>query len=177
MGHDVSGERFVEESERTPHPILHEGLGEAAAEFLRVGGDLVAEFEVVLEAGSFVESPGRTDRPGLTADPLLLVSLRRPPFAGGVEILQPEADGVDLTVALGALGLLLVGGEAFAGGEELVFEAIQLRYVRRGRGRWFMQQLAKDPGTSFDWAGIPAVAAHGQDGGHAEQSAARRILG
>jgi hypothetical protein len=64
--------------------------------------------------------------------------------------------------------LLLVSGETLAGRQELVFESAQLRDVRRGGGRRFVEELAKDPSAAFDRAGIATVATHGEDCSHPE---------
>ena len=94
------------------------------------------------------------------------------PFACGIEVFEAEADGVDLAVALQALRLLLVRNEAVMWADGLGGETVELRHIGRC-GRWrIVQQLAQHPGTALDGAGAFAIAAHGEDGGHAEQSTA-----
>ena len=80
-------------------------------------------------------------------------------------------------MALGALGGLLVEGNAFAGGEWFPPEAVDLGNVGRSRRGRIMQEFAQHPGAAFDGAGLLAVAAHGEDGGHTQKPAPGRALG
>ena len=66
---------------------------------------------------------------------------------------------------------------ALAHGEQFAVEARELRDVRRRGRRRVVEQLAQHPRAALDGAGVLAVAAHREDGRHAEQSAARRTGG
>src|SRR5258707_355993 len=93
------------------------------------------------------KSPNVHDRSreGWEARGLGLVGVLGAPLAGGIEVFQAEADGIDLAVAARALRLLLVGEHALAHVEQLAVETRELWHVRRrGRGR-VVQQLAQDP--------------------------------
>jgi hypothetical protein len=170
--HDVIGEGGIGEAVGTAEGILDEGFGEAAGEVFALGGDEVAELEVVLEGGAVVELAAGVDGPGFLADAALFEGLLGAPFAGGVEVFEAEADEVDLAMSLQALRLFLMGEEALAGVEQLVFESRDLRHIRRCGRWWVVEEFAQDPGPALDGAGALAVAAHGEDGGHAEQAAA-----
>ena len=115
----------------------------------------------------------RVDRPGLLRvghgfAGLIhdLVAVLGAPLADGVEVLQSEADRIDLAVAARALRLLLVGEKALARREDLARETSDLGDVgRRGRRR-IVKELAQDPGASLDRAGVVAVPPHEADRRH-----------
>ena len=147
-------------------------------------GDDVAQAEVVLKRGTVVERGGGIDGPGLLGLRIGFpagigrhVAVLRPPLADGVEILQAEADGVDLAMAARALRILLMRLHPLAGGEHLAREAGERRDIRRRGRRRIVEELAQDPRAAFDRAGVLAVAAHEMNGRHPQQSAARRVLG
>jgi len=91
--HDVGREGFVRKAEGSSQRILDQCFRETACEVLGLGGDEVAQLEVVFESGAFVEGGGRVDGPGLEAVPRgAAVSVEGmeavfgAPFAGGVEV-------------------------------------------------------------------------------------------
>ena len=62
------------------------------------------------------------------------------------------------------------------GGEHLASQPGQGRHVSRGGRRRIIEQFAQHPDPALHRAGMFPVAAHGQDGGHAEQPTPVRIL-
>lgn len=117
----MRGQIRIREAVGSSKAIFDQGFRVTVGECLWLIGNPVSEFPVIIEFRAFMEGATGVDGPVFAPADGLGVGFGRPPFAGGVEVLQSEADGVDLPVALGALGLLLVRGEAFARGENLVF--------------------------------------------------------
>ena len=137
--------------------------------------DNVAQLVVGPKRRALVQGSRRFDRPCFAGLPRPLIGVFRAPLAGGVEVLQAVADGVDFAVAAGALWLLLVRDESFTGGEHLVFKPAELRHVR---GRWWrrvVKQFAQHPRPALDGAGVLSIATHAMDSGHPKQPSARRI--
>jgi hypothetical protein len=108
-GDDLVSQIFIGEPEGAAEAIANQVLGEAAGEVGFAVGDDVPQLEVVVELGTVVELVGRIDWEDIFAVPFFGA-----PLAGGVEVLQSEADRIDLAVAAGALGLLHVGGKLLA---------------------------------------------------------------
>ena len=141
---DVVEKGFIAEAAEAPEAVFEKGGGEAACEGFGLGGDVIAQGEVVGEGWPFVEHTGGIDFPGFLGvwDGFALVvedlkSVLGAPETCGVEVFETEADGIDFTVAAGALGELLVRLRTLAGGEEFACETGKLRDVggrRRRRG-------------------------------------------
>ena len=106
--HHRRGEVFVRETEGASEGVFDEGFGEAAGEGVGLCGDEVAQLEVVFEGGAVVEGGGARSGPSFFDSALFKVVLGAP-FAGGVEVFEAEADGVDLAVAARALSCLCLG--------------------------------------------------------------------
>ena len=100
---------FIRESEGTAQSVFDQVFGESAGEVYFSVGDDVAEFVIIGERRAVVKGAGGIDRPGLSFLPFSSGMVRGAPLAGGVEIFQSEADGVDLAMATGALGFCLMG--------------------------------------------------------------------
>ena len=68
-----------------------------------------------------MEGAGGVDFPSLVCPPTLsnfsAIDSGRPPFTRSVKVLETEANWIDLAVATGALSLLLMGTESFAGSD------------------------------------------------------------
>ena len=133
---------------------------------------------------SLVEGGGGIDRPGLLRFRVGLaggvdggVAVLGAPLPCGVEVLQAEADRVDRAMAARALRVFLVRQQPLTGGEHLPCEAGDGGNIRRCWGRRVVEELPQDPGAAFDGARAIAIATHEEDGGHAEQPAARRPCG
>ena len=130
---------FVGETKGATEGVANQGLGEAAGEVFFSLGNAVAKLEVVGEGGAVVELAGGVDGGGGSAELDATFSVLGElvffgaPFAGCIKILETEANWIDLAVATGALSLLLMGAESFAGAERLVGQTRELRDVG-GRG-------------------------------------------
>ena len=101
-------------------------FSEPAGEVLFAFADEVAQFLVVVECRAFMECSGGVDRPGLTvtnttSSPVShLVAVFGPPLTGSIEVLQSEADRIDLAVTTSALGFFLVGEQSLTRGQNLI---------------------------------------------------------
>ena len=137
---DGACELRIGEAEGPARGVFDEMLGEAAGEVVFAGCDQLAQFVVVGEGGAIVKLAGRVDLLRRLLPPEFYAV---PPFARSVEILQAEADGVDLAVAAGALRFFLMGGKAFADGEGFVGQAGELRDIRRRGWRGIVQEMAQ----------------------------------
>ena len=80
-----------------------------------------------------MEGAGGIDFPSLGRPPvssrLDAMSFGCAPFARGVEVLQPEANRIDLAVATGALSFLLMGAESVAGEGNRTLLPVALEFV------------------------------------------------
>ena len=176
-GNDAVSEVLIREAEGAAEAVTDEVFGEAVGEVFFTGGDEVTEILKVAEFRAVVECSGGVDFPGLPFGPTPAgfgaVIVNGTPFSGGIEIFEPEANGIDLAVATGTLGFLHVGGEFLSGGKGLVGESGKLRDIGWSR-RWrIVEEVAEYPGTSFNRTTFDTVTAHGVNGGHTQQSAAR----
>ena len=68
-----------------------------------------------------MEGSGGVDFPSLVCLPIpssfSAIDSGGPPFTRSVKVLKTKSDGIDLSVATGALSLFLMGAEALAGGD------------------------------------------------------------
>lgn len=70
-----------------------------------------------------------------------------------------------------------MGLDALAWRENFLRQSVELRNIGRCRGRRIVEQFAKYPGTTLNGAGVLAIAPHGQNAGHANESTAGGLLG
>src|SRR5690606_25512088 len=98
------------------------------------------------------------------------------PLANAVEIFEGEADGVHAAVAGGADRVGAVHLQLFAHAQLPAVRAdgLQLRYVRRGRGRGSAEQILENPLAALHDGRTVGVGGDGQDAALAQQAAARR---
>src|SRR5690349_3115078 len=100
--HYAGRELFIAETEGSTECVFNEGFAEAEREGIRLRRDDIAQSEIVFERGAVVERGRRIDGPGLFHPAFTLVGVFGAPLAGGVEVFQAKADGVDLTMAVRA---------------------------------------------------------------------------
>ena len=112
---------LVGETKGAAERVANKGFSEAAGEVGLALSNAVAQLEVIGELRTIVEGAGRIDFPSLGRPPvssrLDAMSFGCAPFARGVEVLQPEANRIDLAVATGALGFFLMGTKSLAGSD------------------------------------------------------------
>ena len=122
--YDFVSEILVCETKGAAEGVADQGFGEASGKVRLALGNMVAQFEIVSEGWAVVKGARGIDLPTLGRPPvssrLDAMSFGCAPFARGVEVLQPEANRIDLAVATGALSFLLMGAESVAGAERLV---------------------------------------------------------
>src|SRR4051812_14569184 len=91
---DACREVLIGEPKRSAERVLDEGFRESTHKAIRLRRDDVAQLEVVFERGTIVEGGGGIDGPGLLRSAFELIRVLGAPFAGSVEVLQAEADGI-----------------------------------------------------------------------------------
>ena len=133
---------FIGKTKGSPQSVLDQVFGKATGEVPFPLGDELAHLVIIPKSRPIVKCSRGVDLPSL----LLFtgfVMVCSTPLSGSIEVFQSETDRVDLAVAIGALSFFHMGGEAFAGGEDLVVETRDLRDVRRRGRRRIVQQMAK----------------------------------
>ena len=111
VGQYLFGEIFVGEAEGAAEGVADEGFGEAAGKVGFALGNPVAQFKIVGESRAVVKGAGGIDFPSLdglsVSSRLDTIRFGGAPLACGVEVLQTEADGINLAMATCALCQLL----------------------------------------------------------------------
>ena len=134
---------FVGEAEGAAKGVADESFGKAAGEVWFAFSNSIAQFEIIGEGRAFVEGSGGVDFPSLVCLPIPSsfspIDSGRPPFTRSIKVLKAKANGINLTMATGALGFLLVGSQLFANGKRFIGQARELRHIRRRRRRRIIQ--------------------------------------